>query len=174
MFILQFFAKLVKILRSAAEPGEIAGGFVLGMIIGLTPLWSLHNLLVVLIIIILNVNISMAIFSFALFSGFAYILDPLFHDFGYFLLVDLESLRGMYRSLYSIPIVALSNFNNTVVMGSLVSSLILIAPMHIAVKKGVIAYRERIEARVQKMKIVQVLKGSRLYGWYEKLSQWRG
>ena len=67
MFPLQFIAKLIKILRSGATPAQIAGGFILGMIIGLTPRWSVHNLLIVLIIILINVNISMAIFSFLLF-----------------------------------------------------------------------------------------------------------
>ena len=174
MFPLQFIAKLIKILRSGASPPQIAGGFILGMIIGLTPLWSLHNLLIALIIILINVNISMAIFSFLLFSGIAYLVDPLFHNFGYFLLVELSSLRGVYTSMYNIPVIALTKFNNTVVMGSFVSSLILLLPVYFLTKMGVLAYREKVEARVQKLKIVQMLKGSKVYSLYEKYSDWRG
>ena len=48
MLIVKYIAKLIKILRSAATPGQIAGGVILGMIPGLTPVWSLHNLLVLL------------------------------------------------------------------------------------------------------------------------------
>ena len=60
MIVLKFLSKLFKALRSGDSPGQLAGGFALGMIIGLTPLWSLHNLLVVILIIIIKVNISMA------------------------------------------------------------------------------------------------------------------
>ncbi len=172
MFILQFFAKLLKILRSAASPGQIAGGFILGMIIGLTPMMSLHNLIVLFLIVILNVNMAMAIFSFGIFSGVAYLLDPLFHSFGYFLLADLTSLKGFYTSLYNIPVIALSRFNNTVVMGSLVTSIILLIPVYLLTIKGVNYYRENIDPKFQKWKIVQVVKGSKFYSIYEKVKIW--
>jgi uncharacterized protein (TIGR03546 family) len=173
MLILKYLAKIIKILRSAASPNQIAGGFILGMVLGLTPLWSLHNLVIFILVVILNVNISMVTFSFIICSGFAYIFDPQFHDLGYYLLVDVTGLKGIWTTMYNIPIVALSKFNNTVVMGSLVSSILLMLPVFFLVKYGVIAYREKIDARIQKLKIVQALKGSKLYGLYEKIRDWR-
>jgi len=173
MFPLQFIGKLIKILHSGATPGQIAGGFILGMIMGLTPFWSLHNLIVVLILILLNVNIAMAIFAFLVCSMFAYLLDPLFHSFGYFLLVDLTFMKGIYTTLYGVPIIALSHFNNTVVMGSLVSSIILLIPVFILVKRGVIQYRESVMTRMEKWKIVKAFKGTKLYNWYAKYAEWR-
>ncbi len=173
MFILEFLAKLVKILRSAATPGQIAGGFILGMIMGLTPFWSLHNLVIVLLIIILNVNISMAIFGLAVFSGIAYLFDPVFHRFGFFLLADMQSLRGLWTAMYNVPVIALSRFNNTVVLGSLISSIILLFPMYLFSKKSVLVYREKIDPKFQKLKIVQGLKGTKFYKIYEKFSDWR-
>lgn len=173
MFILKYIAKLIKILRSAATPGQIAGGFILGMVVGLTPFASLHNLLVLFLIIILNVNIAMALLGFLVFSGIAYIFDPLFHDLGFFLLVDLSFLKSLWTSLYNIPIVPLTRFNNTVVMGSMVASLILLFPMYISSKRFVLVYREKIDPRFQKWKVVQAVKGSKLYSVYEKVSDWR-
>jgi uncharacterized protein (TIGR03546 family) len=173
MFPLQFIGKLIKILHSAATPGQIAGGFILGMIMGLTPFWSLHNLIVILILVLLNVNIAMAIFGFVVCSMFAYLLDPFFHSFGYFLLVDLTFMRGIYTSLYSIPVIAFSRFNNTVVMGSLVSSVILLIPVFMLVKTGVIRYRENVMGRMEKWKIVKAVKGTKIYNWYSKYAEWR-
>ena len=89
MLILRYLAKLVKILRDGATPAQIAGGFILGMVIGLTPFWSLHNLVVFFLLLIFNVNLAMAIFSFTICSGFAYLFDPWFHSLGYFILVDI-------------------------------------------------------------------------------------
>jgi len=173
MFPLQFIGKLVKILHSAATPGQIAGGFILGMIMGLTPFWSLHNLVIILILILLNVNIAMAIFGFLVCSMFAYLLDPLFHSIGYFLLVDLTFMEGIYTTFYGIPVIALSRFNNTVIMGSLASSLILLIPVFMLVKRGVIHYRESVMVRMEKWKIVKAVKGSKVYSWYSKYAEWR-
>jgi len=172
MFILEFLAKLVKILRSGATPSQIGGGFILGMILGLTPFWSLHNLIIILLIIILNVNISMAIFGFAVFSGIAYIFDPLFHNLGFLLLADTESLRGFWTAMYNVPIIALSRFNNTLVLGSLVSSIILLVPVYFFSKKSVLAYRENVDPWFQKLKVVKALKGTKVFGIYEKYSDW--
>jgi len=173
MFPLQFIGKLITILHSGASPAQIAGGFILGMIVGLTPFWSLHNLAVLLVIIILNVNIAISIASFALFSLFAYLLDPIFHSFGYFLLVDLTFLQGFYTTLYNIQPIALSRFNNTVVMGSLATSLILLIPVFVMVKNGVLKYRETVLARFEKLKVVKAIKGTKIYGWYAKYAEWR-
>lgn len=173
MFILEFLAKLFKILRSEVSPSQIAWGMVLGMIIGLTPIWSLHNLILFFLIIILKVNIAMAILSFGIFSGFAYIFDPVFHNLGYYILVDISSLKSLWTTLYNIPVVALSRYNNTVVMGSLTIAILFIFPFYIFSKKFVVVYREKIDPKFQKLKIVQIVKGSKFYSIYQKISDWR-
>ena len=159
MFGIELLAKLVKILRSAVSPNQIAAGFVIGMVIGLTPFWTLHNMILIVILIILNINIGTAIYSFVLFSAVAYLIDPIFHHLGYFLLVDIESLKNLWTFLYNTPLVALSRYNNTVVIGSLVAALILAIPMFFLAKTGVIYYRENIDKKMQKWKIVQAVKG---------------
>ena len=169
MFGLEILAKLLKILRSGASPNQIAAGFIIGMILGLTPLWTLHNLILFILLIILNINIGTALFSFAIFSGIAYLLDPLFHSLGYFLLVDLSFLKSLWTLLYNIPVIALSKYNNTVVMGSLVTALILCLPCYFLVRRGVVFYRENIDSKMQKWKIVQAVKGSKIYSFYQKI-----
>ena len=169
MFVLEFIAKLIKILRSEISPNQIAWGFGLGMILGLTPFLSLHNLLVVILIIMLKVNLATAIFSFGIFSAIAYLIDPVFHSFGYYILVDLESLNGFWTWLYNVPVLALSKFNNTVVMGSLVSSIILILPVYFLVKIGVVNYREKIDVKIKNWKFIKLIKGTKIYSLYEKI-----
>ena len=169
MFVLEFIAKLIKILRSEISPNQISWGFVLGMIIGLTPIMSLHNLFVVFLIIILKVNLATAIFSFGIFSGIAYLVDPLFHSFGFYILVDIQGLNGFWTWLYNVPVLALSKFNNTVVMGSLVSSLILMLPVYFLIKIGVVNYREKIDVKVKNWKFIKYIKATKIYSIYEKI-----
>ena len=168
MFFIKYLSRLFKVLRSGISPNQIAAGFVLGMIIGLTPFWSFHNILLIILIIITQVNISMVILGFAVFSGFAYILDYLFHNLGFWLLAESFSLRSFWTSLYNLPVVPYTQFNNTVVLGSLLISLILVIPVFFLFKKGVVLYRIKIDARMQKWKIVQAIKTSKLYVIYEK------
>ena len=169
MFGIEILARLVKILRSAASPNQIAAGFIIGMIIGLTPLWTLHNLVLFVLLVVLNVNIATALFSFIIFSGIAYLMDPLFHSLGYFILVDMNVLKGLWTALYNVPVIALSKYNNTVVIGSLVTALLICLPVFLLVKKGIISYRENIDSKMQKWKIVQMVKGSKIYTIYQKI-----
>jgi len=169
MFGIELLAKLIKILRSGASPNQIAAGFVIGMIIGLTPFWTLHNVILIVVLILLNINIATALYSFVLFSAVAYLADPLFHAFGYFLLVDVSSLKNLWTFLYNFPVIALSRYNNTVVAGSLAVSIILILPMFFVAKSGVKYYREHIDQKMEKWKIVKAIKGSKLYSVYEKI-----
>lgn len=169
MFGLELLAKLIKILRSGGSPNQIAAGFAIGMIIGITPFWTIHNIILIVILIIFNINIGAAIYSFVLFSAIAYLADPLFHKFGYFLLVDLDSLKNLWTYLYNFPIIALSRYNNTVVAGSLAVACLLTFPVFFLSKSGITYYREKIDKRIGKWKIVQVVKGSKLYSFYEKI-----
>ena len=171
MFGLEFLAKLIKILRSAASPNQIAAGFVIGMFMGLTPFWTFHNMILIVILIIVNINIATAMFSFVLFSAIAYMVDPLFHRIGYFLLVDLNSLKDLWTYLYNFPIIALSKYNNTVVIGSLAVAILLAFPIFFLVKSGIKFYRENIDQKMEKWKIVQVMKGSKIYSFYEKIKK---
>jgi uncharacterized protein (TIGR03546 family) len=170
MLPLQFISKLIKILRSAASPSQIAGGFILGFIIGMSPsVLSLLNFFLIFLIIILNVNIATALFSFALFSAISYLVDPVFHSLGYSMLADLQGLKGLWTFMYNAPLIPYTRFNNTVVMGSLTVSLLLIFPLFYLVKKFIINYREKYEPKVKNWKWIKFLKSSQIYQMYERL-----
>ncbi len=169
MFWFNFLAKLIKVLHSGEEPKHLAAGFALGSIIGLTPLLSLHNLVIFCLIFLLDVSIPAATFSICVFSLFAYLLDPVFHNIGYFLLVKVEMLRPFWTYLYNIPIAPLTKFYNTVVMGSLVSSLVLFLPVYFGFKELVKQYQKHLAAKINQWKIVKVIKGSSIVQLYQKI-----
>lgn len=173
LLILKYVAKLLKALSSEASPGQIAGGFVLGMIIGLTPFFSFHNLIIAVLIIVLKVNFGMAILAFLIFSGIAYLADPVFHNFGTWLLEN-ESYQSLWISMYDNECWAMTRFYNTVVIGSFISALILSVPMFPGVIVFVKQYRKHIHERIQKWKVVKALKGTKLYSIYETVSRVRG
>lgn len=172
MFFLKLLGKLVKILESETSPNQIAWGFALGMIPGLTPFWSAHNFLVFLLILILRVNIPSAILGMAIYSLFAWALDPLFHTIGFAMLTDISFLQPMWTTLYNAPLAPFTRFNNTVVMGSLVCAIVLLIPNALLFRLMVKRYRASWGARVRQWRIVQALKGSKVVGLYQKIKRW--
>jgi uncharacterized protein (TIGR03546 family) len=169
MFWIKFITNFLKILRAGQTPKQIAGGFALGAIVGFCPVLTLQGLVVWLIIFLLDVNLSAALFAFAAFKLFAYVFDPVFHSLGYFLLVDITALQGFWTYLYNAPLAPLSRFYNTVVLGSFVSGVILFVPIYFGMKRFVVAYRTHIHAKVEQWKIYKILSRNSLVQWYQRI-----
>ncbi len=161
--------RLVKILKSESRPGQIALGFVTGMTLGFISLKTLIALPLVIFVILVRVNIASVLFSYLLFRLISYFIYPVLNRIGYFFLVELDSLRPLWTKLYSIDLVPYTRFNNTLIFGSLVISVLLAIPLYIAVKKLVIGYREKYEEKIKKWKIVKIFSGSRLIKWVSGL-----
>jgi len=169
MFWLNILTNFIKILREGQTPRQVAGGFALGSMVGLSPSLTLQGLAIWLVIFVLDVNLSSAFLAFTLFSLFAFLLDPLFHQLGYALLVDVEALKGLWTMLYNAPIAPLTRFNNTVVLGSFLSAFMLAIPVYFGMKRFVVAYRTTIGSRIEQWKIYQVLSKNFLVRWYLKV-----
>jgi uncharacterized protein (TIGR03546 family) len=169
MFWVQILANFFKILRAGQTPRQIAAGFALGSIAGFSPTLTLQGLLVWLVILSLDVNLSAALFSFTLFALIAYLLDPLFHQLGYALLVQADGLKGFWTTLYNAPIAPLTRFYNTLVLGSLVGAIILSPLVYFGMKKFVVLYRTHLFARVERWKVYQLLSKNFLVRWYQRI-----
>lgn len=148
--------KLIRIIGSETEPGQISLGFAFALVAGFTPLLSLHNLFVLFLILVLRVNLSAFLLGLAFFSGIAYLLDPLFHRIGLAALTA-SSLEGLWTALYNSTLWRLERFNNSIVMGSLIASVILFAPLYLVSNRLILKYREHFLAWVQKTKLAHVL-----------------
>jgi uncharacterized protein (TIGR03546 family) len=172
--MIQQIIGLIRIIHSETDPRQISLGFALGMIPGLTPLTSLHNLLVLLAILFFRVNIGAAMLSWGVFKILAYALDPLFHQIGLFLLTGVAFLQGLWTTLYNAPLVPYTRFNNSIVMGGLVFSLFAFYPVYWGGRFMVVKYRETLMERFNRLRIVQVFRASDLYKWYSRYSKLRG
>ncbi|MEJ2629594.1 MAG: TIGR03546 family protein [bacterium] len=145
----------------------------MGTILGLTPFFTLQNVVLIIFIILVKVNLSAVIFSLVLYSLIGYVLDPVFHALGFFVLVNIDFLQPVWMWLYNLPLAPFTRFNNTVVMGSLVVSVILLGPHYLLFKKLVVKYRTSWNVIIQKWKITKILQGNKLVRFYFKLRDWR-
>ncbi len=169
--MLRAIVKLLTVLNSETAPGQISLALAFSLIVGLTPLWSLHNLVVLLIVLLLRVNLSAFLLGTAVFSAVAYLLDPLFHRIGLAVLMA-PSLEGLWTALYNSTLWRVERFNNSIVMGSLLVSLALFVPTVLAFNWAIRKYRERVVAKVKQWRVVQALTATRFFQMYRAYSNW--
>jgi uncharacterized protein (TIGR03546 family) len=163
--MLDMLAKLLKALNAEGSPTQISLGFAAGLIAGLTPLWSLHNAVLVFLVFIIRINLSAFFLALTFFSGIAYLADPFMDKLGQTILT-LPALQGLWTSMYQQDIWRLTHFNNTLTMGSLVTALAAAIPLVLASNFIVKNYRAHVLAWVRKTKLMQLLKTSRFYRIY--------
>lgn len=161
--------KLLKALNSEVEPWQIALALMLGMVIGFTPLWSMHNLIVLLLACLIKVNFSAFLVGFAFFSALAYALDPWFISVGEKLLLSPD-LYELWRGMYQSDFWRMTDFNNTMTLGSLTVSLVAFIPMFFITRFLIIRYRKHLLKWVNSLKVVQLIKASSIFSLYQKFS----
>lgn len=162
-------AKFVKALNSDVGPWALSFAISLGMIMGLTPLWSVHNLLVLLLAFILRIHLATFWLAWAVFSGIAYMLDPVMIQVGEALLTQ-DSLVPTWTAMFQSDFWRVTRFNNTLVMGSLVVSLLAFFPLAIVMRILVTQYRARLVDWMNRLKILKLLKATKIYQLYDRVS----
>ncbi|MFW5902183.1 MAG: TIGR03546 family protein [Thermodesulfobacteriota bacterium] len=171
--MLTLLAKLIKVLNAEAAPGQISAALCLSMIFAFMPFLTLQHLLLLLLALVLRINLTGFILGWLVFSGIAFLLDPLFHSLGMAVLTA-DALSGLWSGLYESGILRLTRFNNSIVMGGLITALVLALPVYFASNALIRRYRAHVMTWIQKTRIAQMIKGSRLYSVYQSISGWRG
>ena len=153
--------KFLKALAIHASPNAIAMAVVIASIMGLTPLMTPHNLLLLFILLFFNIHLTTFMILFPAFAFLGLALDPLFDQAGYALLTA-PSLNDLWTGIYNTALGRNLFLNNTVVTGSLLVSLLLSPLLFIVSKIMIRKYRERFIAWLNKTRIMSVLKSSKV------------
>ena len=167
--MLGMFAKLLKALNSESAAWQIAFAFSLALIIGLTPLFSLHNIIVLLLAFIIRINLSAFFLGIAFYTAIGSLITPISISIGEQLLNN-ASLETFWTSLYQSDFWRATKFNHTLTLGGLALSLLLFVPLFFINRFMVTAYRERFMTWVEKLKIMKLLKASKFYKIYTALA----
>ena len=154
--------KIFKALNSNEKPWQLSLGLAFGGIIGLMPLWTPHNIALLFLAFIIQINFSLLLLGFLFFSGIAYILDPLFHQIGLAVLTA-EGMQDFWNGFFSNPIFLFDRLNNTLVMGSLLFSLAASVPLFFLLNMLVRKYRQNIQGIFEKIPILKSLKIAKVY-----------
>jgi uncharacterized protein (TIGR03546 family) len=164
--LLKLIQSIIKTLHSAGTPGQVAAGMALGSALGLTPLMNVHNLVIISLLVLLNVSFGGGMLGWMLFVPVGFLLDPVFDRIGSSLLTA-PSLTPLWTDWTNTPLLPYTNFNNTVVLGSLVGWLVLAVPIFFAARYGVARYRATIGERVRRSRWYKAVTASQAYNIYK-------
>lgn len=166
---LRLLKNLAAALHGGEDPRHLAAGFALGAALGLIPKGNLFAVVFLLLFFALRLNKGLALLSAAFFTPIGYAVDGPAHRIGLALL-KAPALNGLWTALYDMPVVPLTRFNNTVVLGNLVLGLVLFAPLYFSFLRFVAWYNVNMAARVERLMVVRWLKGLRVVQLYQ---EWR-
>jgi uncharacterized protein (TIGR03546 family) len=155
---------LLGALQGGTDPRHLAAGIALGAMLGLVPKGNLLAASFFLLFFFLRVDKGLAFLTAAAFTPFAYAIDPLAHKLGLALLTA-PALKGLWTALYDLPIVPLTRFNNSVVLGNLTLGLLLFVPLYLLGLRLAGWYNKVARPWVDKTPFMRALKG---WGWYQK------
>jgi uncharacterized protein (TIGR03546 family) len=164
---------LIKLLNSETGTNQIAWGVAAGFVLGMSPVLSLQSFLIFLLILIFRVQAGAAFLAAFFFKFVAYLLDPAFASVGAMVL-EQPSLRGIFTLMYNMPVIPLTRFNNSIVMGSGVLAIVMMPIIFFGSRVLIVKYRETIVQRYQETKFWKALKATSLYKWYASYNEMYG
>ncbi len=162
-YLLRPFRFLAKALTDESTPRQLALGFAFGLVVGLVPKGNLTAIALMIALCATRINLGAGMLSAFLFSWLGMLIDPLTHQIG-FLLLTAESLRSLWTCFYNIPVMPWTDFNNTIVLGSLVLGLMLFYPAYRTSLPFFDRYTSKMSDKLKKFKLVQLLWGTEWAG----------
>jgi uncharacterized protein (TIGR03546 family) len=147
-------ARLIVALNSNVSRGQLAAGMATGILLALVPSGNLLWIALFLVSFMTKANYGMTM----LVMGVGKLLAPLVArplDAVGATLLGVPALRGCFETLYDLPLLPLTRFNNTLVMGGLVVGLLLWLPIFLGCSALIHAYRERLAPKLADSKLVK-------------------
>jgi len=163
--MLTILVKLLKALNSEQSASQLAIAISLAVILGFTPILSLHNIFVVLIALWFRVNLTLLLVSYPLFAFIGFLLSSVFESVGLSIL-QTQSLIPVWESFFNTLVGRWSNFYYSGVMGSFVISLVTAIILFPIVKLMIRGYREKWMTKFNQFKLTKILKASKFWQLY--------
>jgi len=149
-------AKLILALNGNVSKTQIAAGFAWGILLGLVPAGNAFWIVLFLLTFFFTHHHGAKIAALAvlkiIYPLLAYKIDAV----GWYVL-HIDSLNSFFTKLYNMPFVPFTKFNNTLVMGGLVTGIIIWLPVFFLFILIIPFYRNKIGPKIRESKIVKTI-----------------
>lgn len=167
--MLSLLANLLKALNSESAPGQVSLAVAFSAIVAFTPFFSLHNILILLIVLVVRTNLSGFLVGYALFAMLSVLVDPWSIRLGESLLAN-PGLMDTWVALYQSEFWRMTAFNHTLTLGGFVIGVMAFAPIYLICNVLIRQYRARFMAWFLKLKVVQALQATKFFSIYQSLA----
>lgn len=144
---LKLITKFLAGINANKRPGEIAAGIAFGFLLAAQPGWTIVAIIFFAIAFILKIYMPALFLSLFLFSLASPVLDIPSDLLGGFIL-NLPALQGVFTTLYNLPLVPYTRFNDTLVMGGIALGIIAWLPLFFAFRVLVGIYRNTVRKKI--------------------------
>jgi len=162
------FVKLISALNGNQKKSQIAAGIAWGVLLGLVPLNNPFGIVLLIISFFFSHNHGAKIFGLAVVKILSFLILPQLDVFGYWILT-LDSLKNLFTTMYNMPFVPFTKFNNTLVMGGLAAGIILWLPVFILFMILIPLYRNKLGPKIKESKIAKKLLSLPVFSFIDKI-----
>lgn len=157
--ILRPLRLFIQAFVTESTPRQMAFGLALGVFVGLIPKGNLLAIVLATLLAATRVNLAIATFAIVICSLCAAMLDSLFDRVGTFVLTQ-PLLQGVFVEMINTPFMPWTDFNNSIVMGSFVTGLMLIIPIYRLSRPMFEKYAGKVAARLRQWRYAKLLLGA--------------
>ena len=150
-------AKLIVALNGNMKKSQIAAGFSWGLLLGLIPAGNVFWIILFVASFFFKNHHASKLLVLAILKILSGAIAPLMDIAGWEVL-HVEALQPFFTTLYNMPFVPWTRFNNTLVAGGLVSGIILWLPVFFLIFLLVPMYRSKVIPKIRNSKILAAIK----------------
>jgi uncharacterized protein (TIGR03546 family) len=155
--MLKPIAKLIAALNGNLKKGQIAAGFSWGVLLGLVPAGNFFWILLFVVSFFFRHHHVSKALILAIIKLSVGLISPLVDILGWEIL-HIEALQPLFTTLYNMPFVPLTRFNNTLVAGGLAGGLALMLPVFFLIFALVPVYRNKAAPKIRNSRLMKAVK----------------
>ena len=165
--MLKPIAKLIAALNGNLKKSQIAAGFAWGVLLGLIPAGNVFWIVFFVVSFFFRHHHWSKIFAMTIVKIFLFALNPMVDAVGWSIL-HIEALQPLFTTLYNMPLVPLTKFNNTLVSGGIVLGSVLWIPVYFLISLLIPFWRNVLIPKIRESKIVKAILKFPLFPILEK------
>ena len=149
-------AKLIAALNGNLKRGQIASGFAWGVLFGLVPAGNFFWFLFFIISFFFRHHHGTKMLVMAVVKLLFFAFNPVTDALGWEIL-HMGQFVPVFTTMYNMPFVPFTKFNNTLVAGGLAAGLVLWIPVYFSIRALIPSYRKKIAPKIRNSKLVQYI-----------------
>jgi uncharacterized protein (TIGR03546 family) len=161
--MIKAIAKLIVALNGNVKKSQVAAGFAWGLLLGIVPAGSFIWIVILLVTFFFRHNHGAMLLGMVVFKLLSPLAASPIDSLGWGIL-HMDSLQPLFTTMYNMPFVPFTKFNNTLVAGGLVSGIVLWLPAFLLFMALVPLYRNTLAPKIRNSKIVQKIAKFPLIG----------